>query len=132
MGKFNIQLKKEWRAMPKGISVVIGCSTFPTWNSVTGIYGSLITGNAVIVKPHPGAILPIALVVAEIQKVLSENNLDPNTCQLAVDTFDKMITKELAEHADVKLFGVCRMCEVWTEAHRRCSCYSLWGLCRFR
>ncbi|MBL7833546.1 MAG: phenylacetic acid degradation protein PaaN [Cyclobacteriaceae bacterium] len=103
MGKFNIQLNKEWRAIPKGISVVIGCSTFPTWNSVTGIYGSLITGNAVIVKPHPGAILPIAIVVAEIQKVLSENNFDPNTCQLAVDTYDKMITKELAEHKDVKL-----------------------------
>jgi phenylacetic acid degradation protein paaN len=103
MGKFNIQLNKEWRAVPKGISVVIGCSTFPTWNSVTGIYGSLMTGNPVIVKPHPGAILPIAIVVAEIQRVLSENNLDPNTCQLGVDTFDKMITKELAEHPDVKL-----------------------------
>jgi len=103
MGKINIQLNKEWRAMPKGISVVIGCSTFPTWNSVTGIYGSLITGNPVIVKPHPGAILPIAIFVAEIQNVLAENNLDPNVCQLAVDTFDKMITKELAEHPDVKL-----------------------------
>ncbi len=103
MGKFNLQLNKEWRAVPKGISVVIGCSTFPTWNSVTGIYGSLITGNSVIVKPHPGAILPIAIFVSEIQKVLVENNLDPNICQLAVDTFDKTITKELAEHADVKL-----------------------------
>jgi phenylacetic acid degradation protein paaN len=103
MGKFNLQINKEWRAVPKGISVVIGCSTFPTWNSVTGIYGSLITGNSVIVKPHPGAILPIAIFLAEIQKVLAENNLDPNICQLAVDTFDKMITKELAEHKDVKL-----------------------------
>lgn len=103
MGKFNIQLNKEWRAVPKGVSLVIGCSTFPTWNSVTGVYGSLITGNSVIVKPHPGAILPIAIVVAEIQKVLSENNIDPHVCQLAVDTYDKMITKDLAEHADVKL-----------------------------
>ena len=103
MGKFNLQINKEWRAVPKGVSVVIGCSTFPTWNSVTGIYGSLITGNSVIVKPHPGAILPIAIFVAEIQKVLTENNLDTNICQLAVDTYDKMITKELAEHPDVKL-----------------------------
>jgi phenylacetic acid degradation protein paaN len=103
MGKYNIQLNKEWRAVPKGISLVIGCSTFPTWNSVTGIYGSLITGNPVIVKPHPGSILPIAIVVAEIQKVLSENGLDPNICQLAPDTYDKMITKELAEHPSVKL-----------------------------
>ena len=103
MGKYNLQINKEWRAIPKGISVVIGCSTFPTWNSVTGIYGSLITGNPVIVKPHPGSILPIAIVVAEIQKVLKKNNLDPNICQLAPDTFDKMITKELAEHPTVKL-----------------------------
>ena len=103
MGKFNIRLSKEWRAVPKGVSLVIGCSTFPTWNSVPGMYGSLITGNTVIVKPHPGAILPIAIVVAEIQKVLREKSLDPNICQLAVDTFDKMITRELAEHPDVKL-----------------------------
>lgn len=103
MGKFNIQLNKEWHAVPKGVSVVIGCSTFPTWNTVPGMYASLITGNPVIVKPHPGAILPIAIVVAEVQKVLIENNLDPNICQLGVDTFDKMITKELAEHKDVKL-----------------------------
>jgi len=103
MGKFNVQLNKEWRAIPKGISVVIGCSTFPTWNSVTGIYGSLMTGNPVIVKPHPGAILPIAIIVAEIQNVLKENKMDPNTCQVAVDTFDKMMTKELAEHPEVKL-----------------------------
>lgn len=103
MGKFNIQLNKEWRAVPKGTSLVIGCSTFPTWNTVPGLYASLITGNPVIVKPHPGAILPIAIVVAEIQNVLKENNLDTNICQLAPDTYAKMITKELAEHPDVKL-----------------------------
>lgn len=103
MGKFNIQLNKEWHAVPKGVSVVIGCSTFPTWNTVPGMYASLITGNPVIVKPHPGAILPIAIVIAELQKVLVENNLDPNICQLGADTFDKMITKELAEHKDVKV-----------------------------
>src|SRR5258708_27520361 len=103
MGKFNLQLHKDWRAIPKGIALVIGCSTFPILNSVTGIYGSLITGNVVIVKPHPGAILPIALVVAEIQRALAENNLDPNSCQLAVDTFDNMITKDLAQHPDVKI-----------------------------
>ncbi len=103
MGKFSIQLNKEWRAVPKGVSIVIGCSTFPTWNTVPGVYASLITGNTVIVKPHPGAILPIAIVVAEIQKVLVENNLDPNICQLGVDTFDNMITKELAEHKEVKV-----------------------------
>lgn len=103
MGKFNIQLNKEWRAVPKGIAVVIGCSTFPTWNSVTGIYASLITGNPVIVKPHPGAVLPIAIVVAEIQNVLIENKIDPNVCQLGADTSERLITKELAENPAVKI-----------------------------
>ncbi|HBK88272.1 MAG: phenylacetic acid degradation protein PaaN [Cyclobacteriaceae bacterium] len=103
MGKYSIQLQKEWRAVPKGVSVVVGCSTFPTWNSVPGIYGSLITGNPVIVKPHPGAILPIAIVVACIQDVLKENNLPADICQLGADTFDAMITKSLAEHPAVKL-----------------------------
>lgn len=103
MGKYSLHLQKTWCAVPKGVSLVIGCSTFPTWNSVTGIYASLLTGNSVIVKPHPGAVLPIAIVVAEIQKVLIENNLDATTCQLAVDTYQNPITKELAEHASVKL-----------------------------
>lgn len=103
MGKYNLTLDKEWRAVPKGIGVVIGCSTFPTWNSVPGVYASLMTGNSVIVKPHPGAVLPMAIFVAEIQNVLAENNLDPNICQLAVDTYDKMITKELAEDKSVKI-----------------------------
>lgn len=103
MGKYTIKLDKQWRAIPKGIGLVIGCSTFPTWNSVPGIFASLITGNPVIVKPHPGAILPIAIVVAEIQNVLAENGHNPNICQLAVDTFDNMITKDLAGHDAVKL-----------------------------
>ena len=103
MGKINVTLSKEWRAVPKGIAVVIGCSTFPTWNSVTGVYASLITGNAVIVKPHPGAIFPMAIVVAEIQKVLSENNFDAGICQLGADTFGNLITKELAERPEVKI-----------------------------
>ena len=103
MGKINVQLSKEWRAVPKGVGIVIGCSTFPTWNSVPGVYADLITGNSVIVKPHPGAILPMAIVVAEVQKTLKQHGFNPDICQLAADTIDKPITKELAEHPDVKL-----------------------------
>ena len=103
MGKYNIVLNKEWRAVPKGIGLVIGCSTFPTWNSVPGVYADLITGNSVIVKPHPGAILPMAIVVAEIRNAMRDAGFDPDACQLAVDTPDKPIAKELAEHKMVKL-----------------------------
>ncbi|MBF8963034.1 phenylacetic acid degradation protein PaaN [Pontibacter sp. FD36] len=103
MGKYNLKLNKSWRAVPKGIGLVIGCSTFPTWNTVPGMYASLVTGNPVIVKPHPKAVLPIAIVVAEVQKVLVENGLSPYICQLGVDADDHLITKELAENPKVKL-----------------------------
>ena len=103
MGKFNIQLNKEWRTVPKGIGLVIGCSTFPTWNSVPGVYASLVTGNSVIVKPHPGAVLPMAIVVAELQNVLEENDLPRNIVQLAVDNNDRPIAKELAEHEKISI-----------------------------
>lgn len=103
MGKFDIVLNKQFKPVPKGISLAIGCSTFPVWNSVPGIYASLMTGNPVIVKPHPKAVLPIAIVVEEIQKALVKGGFDPNVVQLAVDSSDHLITKELAEHAAVKL-----------------------------
>ena len=103
MGKYNIELEKEWRAVPKGVALVVGCSTFPTWNTVPGLSASLVTGNSVIVKPHPGAVLTIAIVLAEIQNALREGGYDPPTVQLAVDTHSEMITKELAEHPAVKL-----------------------------
>jgi phenylacetic acid degradation protein paaN len=103
MGKFNIVLDKEYNAISKGIGVVIGCSTFPVWNTVPGVFANLVCGNPVIVKPHPKATMPIAIVVAEIQKVFAANNVDPNTCQLGADSSDELITKDLAEHADVKL-----------------------------
>ena len=103
MGKYNLRLHKSWRAVPKGIAVVIGCSTFPTWNSVPGIYASLVTGNPVIIKPHPGAVIPIAIVTSEIRKSLQEAGFPVDVCQLAVDTYENMITRDLAEHPDVKI-----------------------------
>ncbi|MCB2377873.1 phenylacetic acid degradation protein PaaN [Hymenobacter sp. BT635] len=103
MGKYNLALLKTWRAVPKGVGLVIGCSTFPTWNSVPGLFASLVTGNPVLVKPHPKAVLPIAIVVAEVQKVLAAYDLDPNICQLAVDAADRLIAKDLAESPAVKL-----------------------------
>lgn len=103
MGKTSVVLQKTFKAVPKGIGLVIGCSTFPIWNSVPGIFASLITGNSVIVKPHPKSVYPIAIVVAEIQNALQAKGVDPNVCQLAVDASSKLITKELAENPLVKL-----------------------------
>lgn len=103
MGKFNLVLDKTFKPVAKGVGLVIGCSTFPVWNTVPAVYADLATGNSVIVKPHPKSVLPIAIVVAEIQKSLQKYGYDPNTVQLAVDSSEKLITKELAEHPEVKL-----------------------------
>lgn len=103
MGRITLQLAKTFTPIPKGIGLVIGCATFPTWNSVPGIYASLMTGNPVIVKPHPKSVLPIAIFIAEIQKVCKANGINPNVIQLAVDSSSDLIAKKLAEHPAVKL-----------------------------
>lgn len=102
-GKVNLKLQKKYKAIPKGVGLIIGCSTFPTWNTVPGLFATLITGNTAIVKPHPKSVYPIAIVVAEIQKALQAAGIDPNVCQLAVDSSDNLITKKLAENPLVKL-----------------------------
>jgi phenylacetic acid degradation protein paaN len=103
MGKTTLRMKKTFKAVPKGISLVVGCSTFPVWNSMAAIYSSLMTGNPVIVKPHAQAVYPIALVVAEIQKTLEAQGYNPLTIQLAPDTLDEPITRALVEHDAVQL-----------------------------
>jgi phenylacetic acid degradation protein paaN len=90
-----LQIDKQWRIRPRGVAVTIGVSTFPTWNGYPGIFASLATGNPVIVKPHPGTILPLALFVETARAVLSDAGYDPNTVLLAVDTPDVPIAKEL-------------------------------------
>lgn len=102
-GKAVLKLEKQYHAVPKGIGLIIGCSTFPTWNTVPGLFATLMTGNTAIVKPHPKAVYAIAIVVAEIQNALHHAGLDTNVCQLAVDSSAKLITKTIAEHPLVKL-----------------------------
>ena len=96
-------MDKQWRIVPRGVAVTIGCSTFPTWNSYPGMFASLATGNTVIVKPHPAAILPLAVTVRICRDVLKEAGFDPNVVLLAVDEAAAPITKELVTHPDVAI-----------------------------
>jgi phenylacetic acid degradation protein paaN len=98
-----ITLSKHFEIVPRGVSVVIGCATFPNWNSYPALFASLACGNSVIVKPHPMAILPLAITVLEGQKLLKEAGFDPAVLQLAVDTLASPITQKLASHKDVKI-----------------------------
>jgi phenylacetic acid degradation protein paaN len=102
MGKFDLTIKKNFKPMPKGLGLVIGCSTFPVWNTVPGLYACLISGSACIVKPHAKSVLPIAIVISELQQVLKQQGFDSNTVQMAIDSIETPITKELAEHPSIK------------------------------
>src|SRR5690606_977594 len=83
--------------------LVIGCSTFPTWNSYPAIFADLATANAVIVKPHPAAILPLAITVRVAREVLKEGGFDPNLVQLAADDANAPIAQTLAMRPEIAL-----------------------------
>ena len=94
-------MKKHYEIVGRGIGLVIGCGTFPTWNTYPGLFAALSTGNAVIVKPHSNAILPAAITVRTIRAVLAENGIDPNLVTLCVAE-SRSATQALATHAAVK------------------------------
>lgn len=94
-------MEKRFEIVGRGVALVIGCGTFPTWNTYPGLFAALATGNPVIVKPHPNAILPAAISIRIIRAVLAENGIDPNLLTLAVTT-DPATTQTLATHPAVK------------------------------
>jgi phenylacetic acid degradation protein paaN len=94
-------LEKSFRIVPRGTALLVGCSTFPNWNGYPGFFASLATGNALLVKPHPGAILPLALSVRIAREVLSEAGFDPNLVLLAPDTAEAPIAKDLATRPQI-------------------------------
>jgi len=96
-------IEKHWRVVPRGIALVIGCNTFPTWNSYPGLFASLSAGNPVIVKPHPAAILPLALTVRVARAVLAEAGFPADVVLLAADAPGAEITMELVQNPAVQI-----------------------------
>jgi phenylacetic acid degradation protein paaN len=116
-----ITLDKHFRIVPRGVAVVIGCSTFPTWNSYPAIFASLVTGNAVVVKPHPGAVLPLAITVEISREVLAEQGFDPNLVTLVADAADAPIARELVTRPEIRIVDYTGGSEFgnWIEANAR-------------
>jgi phenylacetic acid degradation protein paaN len=98
-----LRMAKDYRVVPRGVALVIGCNTFPTWNAYPGIFASLATGNPVVIKPHPRATLPLAITVAAAREVLSEAGFDPALVQLAPESDGEGLAKVLADRDEVRI-----------------------------
>jgi phenylacetic acid degradation protein paaN len=116
-----LHLRKQFTAVPRGVSLLIGCNTFPTWNGYPGLFASLATGNAVLVKPHPRAVLPLALTVAVAREVLADAGFDPNLVALAAERPGEGLAKALAVRPEIRIIdytGSTAFGE-WLESHAR-------------
>lgn len=97
-GAAAIALDKTYRLVPRGVAVCFTCASFPTWNAWPSMLASLATGNAVMVKPHPSTVLPMAISVRVFRRVLADAGFDPNLVTLALDSSQEPIGKLLVKH----------------------------------
>ncbi|AYZ67234.1 phenylacetic acid degradation protein PaaN [Burkholderia multivorans] len=115
-----LAMHKRYTIVPRGTGLVLGCCTFPTWNGYPGLFADLATGNTVIVKPHPGAILPLAITVRIAREVLREAGFDPNVVTLlATEPNDGALVQDLALRPEIKLIDFTGSTQngTWLERH---------------
>lgn len=118
-GPSQIVLEKTYRLVPRGVAVCFSCASFPTWNAWPSMMASLATGNAVIVKPHPATVLPMAITVRVFRQVLQAAGFDPNLVTMALDSTQEPLGKLLVKHpktAIVDFTGSVRFGQ-WVEQH---------------
>jgi len=107
--------------VPRGVSLLIGCPDFPLWNGYPGLFASLVTGNPVIVAPHPRAVLPLAITVRVARQVLAEAGHVPDVVTLAVAEPERQVHRRLATDPEVRIVdftGSARFAD-WLERHAR-------------
>ena len=116
-----LNLRKHFTPVPRGVSLLVGCNTFPTWNGYPGLFASLATGNPVLVKPHPRAVLPLALTVAVARETLREAGFDPNLVCLAAERPDEGLAKTLAVRPEIRIIDYTGSTSFgdWLEANAR-------------
>ena len=114
-----VRMQKTFTPVPRGVALVIGCHTFPTWNSWPGLFASLVCGNPVVVKPHPGAVLPLAMTVEACREVLAEAGFDPDLALLAAEADGDRLAADLAVRPEVRLvdFTGSSVFGEWLEQH---------------
>lgn len=95
-----VELTKRYHLVPRGTTLVFSCATYPAWNAYPAIFASLATANPVLLKPHPGCILPMARAVQLCREELAASGIDEDAIQLALD-HDGLIGLELADDPSV-------------------------------
>ena len=98
-----LRMQKDYRVVPRGLALVVCCNTFPTWNTYPGLFASLACGNPVLVKPHPRAVLPLAISVEIAREVLRDAGFDPALVQLLPEAEGEGLAKTLAERPEVAI-----------------------------
>jgi phenylacetic acid degradation protein paaN len=103
------------------VALEIGCNTFPTWNLYPGLFASLVTGNPVVIKPHPRAVLPLAITVRYAREVLAEAGFDPNLVLLAAEAPGEGLASTLALRPEVRIIDFTGSTGYgnWLEANAR-------------
>lgn len=116
-----LRMSKTFHVVPRGVALVVGCNTFPTWNSYPGLFASLVTGNPVVVKPHPRAVLPLAITVRYAREVLAEAGFDPNLVTLAAEAPGEGLASTLAVRPEVRIVDFTGSTQYgnWLETHAR-------------
>jgi phenylacetic acid degradation protein paaN len=116
-----LRLEKTFTPVSRGVALVIGCSTFPTWNAYPGLFASLATGNAVIIKPHPAAVLPLAITAEAAREVLAGHGFSPDLVLLAAEEPGEKLAAALAVRPEVKIidFTGSKGFGEWLEDHAR-------------
>jgi phenylacetic acid degradation protein paaN len=126
-GSAQISLEKHYRLVARGVAVCFTCASFPTWNAYPSMIASLATGNAVIVKPHPATVLPMAISVAVFRQTLAAAGFDANLVSMALDTTADPVGKRIVKHplcAIVDFTGSARFGQ-WVEEHAHPAlCYT--------
>ena len=114
-----LRMVKTYTVVPRGVALSIGCNTFPTWNSWPGIFASLVCGNPVVVKPHPRAVLPLAITVQVCQEVLAEAGFASELVTLAAEDPADGLAAVLAVRSEVRLvdFTGSNAFGDWLETH---------------
>ncbi|WP_103504049.1 MULTISPECIES: phenylacetic acid degradation protein PaaN [unclassified Streptomyces] len=114
-----LELTKEFTAVPRGVSLLIGCNTFPTWNGFPGLFASLATGNPVLVKPHPHAVLPLAIAVRFAREVLAAAGFSRDLVTLVAEEEGGTVAADLAQRPEIRVIDYTGSTAFgdWLETH---------------